>query len=110
MNMKEQTEKSPPLLQEKSVTITAPATSANLVCGFDVLGMALTNPQDRMTVTLREEPGISIRHTDGYELPVEPEKNVAGASLLALMDDLEEKPGFDVVIEKNIKPGSGLGS
>src|SRR6478736_4214993 len=100
----------PLLIKEKTVTISAPATSANLVCGFDILGMALTNPQDRMTVTLREEPGISIRHTDGYELPVEPEKNVAGASLLALIDEWKEKVGFEIIIDKRIKPGSGLGS
>ena len=90
--------------------VFAPATVANLVCGFDVLGMALQQPQDLMTVRLREEPGISIRHTDGYQLPTEPEKNVAGAALLALMEEYKIPVGFDITIEKCIKPGSGLGS
>jgi homoserine kinase len=94
----------------ETITAYAPATVANLVCGFDVLGMALNQPQDIMTVTIREEPGISIRHNDEYKLPTEPEKNVAGAALLALIDELPEKIGFDVTITKQIKPGSGLGS
>ena len=94
----------------KSITVEAPATIANLVCGFDVLGLALSNPQDRMTVTLREEPGLFIEHSDEYKLPTEPEKNVAGAALLAMSEELDEVLGLHVVIHKNIKPGSGLGS
>jgi homoserine kinase len=94
----------------KGVQIFAPATVANLVCGFDVLGMALQQPQDVMTMRLRDEPGIVISHADGYDLPVEPEKNVAGASLLALMEEYAEKVGFEIIIDKRIKPGSGLGS
>lgn len=92
------------------VTAYAPATVANLVCGFDVLGMALNQPQDIMTLSRREEPGLSIRHDDEYKLPTEPEKNVAGAALLALMEELPDKIGFDLTIKKCIKPGSGLGS
>lgn len=92
------------------ITAYAPATVANLVCGFDVLGMALKEPQDIMTLSRREEPGLSIRHDDEYKLPTEPEKNVAGAALLALMEELPEKTGFDLTIKKCIKPGSGLGS
>lgn len=94
----------------KGVKVLAPATVANLVCGFDVLGMALQQPQDIMEVRLRDEPGIVIQHADGYDLPVEPEKNVAGASLLALMEEYKEKVGFEIIIDKQIKPGSGLGS
>jgi homoserine kinase len=57
-----------------------------------------------------DEPGLRIRHTDGYALPVAPEKNVAGAALLALMEELPEPAGFELTITKCIKPGSGLGS
>ncbi len=95
---------------DETITVHAPATVANLVCGFDVLGMALNQPQDIMKLTLREKPGISIVHDDEYKLPTEPEKNVAGAALLALMEELPEKVGFELTIKKCIKPGSGLGS
>jgi homoserine kinase len=92
------------------IKVSAPATVANLVCGFDILGMALNDPQDSMEVSLIEEPVIRIKHADDYDLPVDPNKNVAGASLLALQDACENKIGFEVVIKKSIKPGSGLGS
>lgn len=94
----------------KSVQVYAPATVANLVCGFDVLGMALHRPDDLMTLSLKDEPGITIEHTDIYQLPTEPEKNVAGAALLAMLEELENPPGFHLVTDKRIKPGSGLGS
>jgi len=94
----------------KSVQVHAPATVANLVCGFDVLGMALHRPDDVMTLTLKDEPGITIEHTDIYQLPTEPEKNVAGAALLAMLEELDNPPGFHLVTDKRIKPGSGLGS
>ena len=45
----------------KKIKITAPATVANLVCGFDILGMALNDPQDEMELTLLEEPIINIK-------------------------------------------------
>jgi len=97
-------------LDNGRIRISAPATVANLVCGFDILGMALNDPQDSMEVSLLDEPVIRIKHADDYDLPVEPEKNVAGASLLALQDACEKKVGFEITITKSIKPGSGLGS
>ena len=94
----------------KKIKISAPATVANLVCGFDILGMALNDPNDIMEVSLLDEPVIRIKHADDYDLPVEPAKNVAGAALLALLEACDNKVGFEVVINKYIKPGSGLGS
>ena len=57
-----------------SIKIHAPATIANLVCGFDILGMALNHPQDEMELKLTDEPGIRIKHIDGYDLPTEPDR------------------------------------
>ncbi len=94
----------------KTVKILAPASVANLVCGFDVLGMALTDPADEMTMSLSKTPGIKIIHEDEYNLPEEPEKNVSGAALLAMMKELDPSVGFELRINKRIKPGSGLGS
>ena len=93
-----------------SIKVFAPATIANLVCGFDILGLALNDPKDVMEVTVSNNPGVRIKHLDNFNLPCVPEENVAGVSLLSLMQDLNENIGFDVTIEKKIKPGSGLGS
>ena len=94
----------------KSVKIFAPATIANLVCGFDVLGLALNDPYDVMEVTLSETPGIKIQHNDNFNLPTIPEENVAGVALLELMQETNNTFGFEIIIDKHIKPGSGLGS
>lgn len=94
----------------KTVKILAPASVANLVCGFDVLGMSLSDPADEMTMSLSDQPGIRIIHEDGYGLPEAPEKNVSGAALMAMMKELDPSIGFDLRINKSIKPGSGLGS
>ena len=95
---------------QRIIKIKAPATVANLVCGFDILGLALKDPEDIMEMSLSEKPGIRIKHTDGYDLPVDPEKNVAGAALLAFLQELKQDIGLNVSINKCIKPGSGLGS
>ena len=92
------------------VTVHAPATIANVGCGFDVLGLCLTAPYDVVRLTRRAQPGITIRHTDDYNLPADPNRNVAGAALLALLRAVPEPLGFDVTITKGIRPGSGIGS
>jgi homoserine kinase len=94
----------------KTVKVLAPASVANLVCGFDVLGMALADPADEMTMSLTKEPGIRIVHEDHYGLPEAAEKNVAGAAMLAMMKELDPSIGFYLKVNKCIKPGSGLGS
>ncbi|HVV04666.1 MAG TPA: hypothetical protein VHC96_10620, partial [Puia sp.] len=91
------------------ITIKCPATVANLVCGFDVLGMALEEPYDIMEVSLLDEPVVRISSGDGFPLPSDPAQNTAGAPLLAMQDELEKPVGFDVVIHKKLKPGSGVG-
>lgn len=94
----------------KKVVVHSPGTVANLVCGFDILGLALSEPYDIMEVTLIDEPKVTIQNLDTFNLPVEPEKNVAGVVLISVMEKLNNQFGFDVRIEKHIKPGSGIGS
>ena len=88
------------------------ATVANMVCGFDVLGFALNAPFDNVEVILIDSSEIVIHHTDSYGLSENPKENVAGVSLQALMNNSKmlKGKGFEIVIHKNIKPGSGLGS
>jgi homoserine kinase len=92
------------------VTIHSPATVANLVCGFDVLGMCLAEPCDVMHVKLLTEKKVIINNTNNHQLPTEPSQNTAGAPLLAMLEEINEEIGFEISIEKNIKPGSGIGS
>ena len=94
----------------KTVTVYSPGTVANLVCGFDILGLALKEPYDIMKVRLLDEPKVVITNKDEFNLPTDPHKNVAGVVLLSVMERMESNIGFDVEIEKHIKPGSGIGS
>ena len=97
-------------LQE--IEVFAPATIANISCGFDVMGCCLDAIGDVMFVKKTKHRGIIISKIHGEELPMEPEKNVAGVAIMALLAALDYKPdfGFDIEIDKRIKPGSGIGS
>ncbi len=104
------------------IKIKAPATVANMVCGFDILGFAVNSPYDEMEMRwmarAENEASITIINIDNYNLPTDPEKNVAGAALIAFLEEYEEKQNnssapkikFEVKINKLIKPGSGVGS
>jgi homoserine kinase len=94
----------------KEITIHAPATVANLVCGFDVLGLCLAEPYDIMKVRLLDKPQVIIRTTDQFPLPSDPSLNTAGAPLLEMLAVIKQDIGFEVTITKQIKPGSGIGS
>jgi len=94
----------------RSVQVLAPATVANLVCGFDVLGMCLNEPNDLMEIKLLDEKKIIIISADGYPLPLDPAQNTAGAPLVEMINELPGNIGFEVTIHKKIKPGSGIGS
>ena len=94
----------------KKVTVSSPATVANMVCGFDILGFAVNSPSDVLSVSLTEEPGVHIINEDEYDLPTDPEKNVSGAALLALLDKAPDVKGLILTSKKQIKPGSGIGS
>jgi homoserine kinase len=92
------------------ITVLAPATVSNVVCGFDCLGFALGEPQDLMTVRKIVEREIRITHLDDHGLPTDPSRNVAGVALGAFLDKSGADHGFEIEITKHIKPGSGIGS
>ena len=94
-----------------SATAFAPASVGNVAVGFDILGHTVAALGDRVTVTRREQPGVSIRAITGVviDLPLAAEKNTAGMAALALQRGLDLPFGFDVAVEKGIPLGSGLG-
>ena len=94
----------------KGVRLFAPASIANISCGFDVLGLCLENIGDYMEIRRSEKAGIHISSIKGQDLPLEANKNVAGVAGLALLEAHNPQLGFEILIEKNIKPGSGIGS
>ncbi|MFI5150738.1 MAG: homoserine kinase [Bacteroidia bacterium] len=97
-------------MKKKSIVVHSPATVANLVCGFDILGLALNHPFDRIKLSLRDDSLIQIAHKDGFGLPEDAKQNVIGVALAALQKAVPGMPGFDVECHKGIMPGSGIGS
>ncbi|MGB1308943.1 MAG: homoserine kinase [Oceanihabitans sp.] len=92
------------------IKIFSPATVANVSCGFDVLGFCLDTVGDEMVIKKTFEKGIKITKIEGFDLPFEIKKNVAGVAALAMYEDANPDCGFEIEILKKIKPGSGIGS
>jgi homoserine kinase len=97
-------------MKNKTIKVLAPATVANVACGFDVLGFALSDINDELVMRIVPKKGVTIINKDDFNLPTEPTQNVIGVSLLAMLAEIDEEIGFEVESTKNIKPGSGIGS
>lgn len=94
----------------EQIKVFAPATVANLSCGFDVLGCCLDNVGDEMLIRTNDLNEVRITRITGQDLPLEADKNVAGVAVKALLQKLDSDQGFDIEIDKKILPGSGIGS
>jgi len=96
------------------VRVFAPASVANVGCGFDVLGFAIHEPGDEIVARVRDEAGVAITaiHGDGGKLPLNIDKNTAGVAATAMLQDLSDDISFGIELElhKKMPLGSGLGS
>ena len=75
----------------KSIRAFAPATVANVSCGFDILGFALDAPGDEVEVKLTKSPGVIINNITGDNgmLSTDPNVNTAGVSVKAFLDFID---------------------
>ena len=92
------------------IKIFSPASVSNLCCGFDVLGFSIDGIGDELRITKSTNKGVNIKEIKGYNVPLENNKNTASVAAQALLDHLKINEGFDIEINKKIKPGSGIGS
>jgi len=93
-----------------TIKIFAPATVANVSCGFDILGFAINAVGDEMILTKTIEKGVTISNIEGAELTFNSTKNAASVVTLAMLDKANADFGIDMQLFKKVKPGSGLGS
>ncbi|MBP9926994.1 MAG: homoserine kinase [Cyclobacteriaceae bacterium] len=96
----------------KSVKAFAPATVANVCCGFDILGFAVDAPGDEVKVTWRKDSEIKVKSIlgDGGKLPYEADKNTASVAIISFLKELDSNQGVDIELIKNLPLGSGMGS
>ncbi|KTD51032.1 homoserine kinase [Legionella quateirensis] len=96
--------------QLNTVTVFAPATCANVIVGFDVLGFAVDGLGDEITLKKSKEPGLEIESITGIEhIPFTVNKNTATVALNAMLEFLKMEQGFKIHIKKGIPLSSGLG-
>lgn len=92
-----------------AITAFAPATSANVAVGFDLLGYPIADLGDKVTLTRQDQQNITIDRISNDAIPLDSAKNSATVAIQAMCDDLNIVPQFRVEIEKGIPLSSGLG-
>ncbi|WP_259066215.1 homoserine kinase [Mucilaginibacter sp. X4EP1] len=95
------------------IHVFAPATVANVVCGFDVLGFAVNEPGDEVIMRLANKPGITISKItgDNGRLPLDAAKNTVSVSVQHYLKSINRTHiGLDIELHKKMPIGSGLGS
>ncbi|WP_307372702.1 homoserine kinase [Microbacterium sp. W4I4] len=96
---------------ERTVTVTVPATSANLGPGFDTLGLALS-VYDTLTVSAFTDDRLEIEVTGSgaEEIPRDASNLVVRSIAHVYADAGREMPGLRISAENGVPHGRGLGS
>ncbi|MHA7131609.1 homoserine kinase [Algoriphagus namhaensis] len=96
----------------KRIKAFAPATVANVSCGFDILGFALDSLGDTVELLATEAPGLRVKSItgDGGKLPLAADQNTCTIAIQAMLDAMGSQQGFDVHLQKGLPLGSGMGS
>lgn len=97
---------------KNEVRVFAPATVANIACGFDIMGFAIDEPGDEVVIRISGKSGVKITQISGDQgrLPLDAALNTAGKPLLSMVEKLGITCGIEVEIHKKMPLGSGLGS
>ncbi|GAB4548844.1 MAG: homoserine kinase [Phycisphaerales bacterium] len=94
----------------------APCTAANLGPGYDLVGLALDGPGDRVTVTVEPapEPSATLERISGAagidELPPATDDNSVVVAALETLRAAKVGARARVTLHKGLPVGSGLGS
>ncbi|MFT3791763.1 MAG: homoserine kinase [Rudaea sp.] len=92
-------------------TAFSPASIGNLGIGFDILGQSFAGAGDHATVRRIQSGKVQVAaiRNAPVALPLDAEKNTAGAALIALREALNLPFGFEIELDKGIPFGSGMG-
>lgn len=96
----------------KKITAFAPATVANFVCGYDILGFAIEGIGDEVSVSFNQKFentfALLSSHRELQQLP--PEKNVAFEMVKQVQQAIGRTDGIHIELNKKMPLNSGLGS
>ena len=95
-----------------SIKVFAPATVANVTCGFDILGFAVDQPGDEVILKKSDSGRVKILKITGDDgaLPLDPDKNTCSVVIKMFLKDIDSDQGIDIYLDKKMPLGSGLGS
>jgi homoserine kinase len=96
----------------KSIKVFAPATVANVACGFDVMGFAINSPGDEVVMRLTDTKEVVITKIEGDngKLPLVAEKNTVSITVKKYLEFFDIAQGVEIELYKKMPLGSGLGS
>ena len=99
-------------MKNKSISVFAPASVANVGCGYDILGFALHEPGDKVIMHLNDTGKVTLDRVegDGGLLPRDPGKNIVSAVVNYFLKKTGITQGVSIELYKQMPFGSGLGS
>lgn len=101
-------------MSKTGIKVFAPATVANMACGYDLMGFALEQPGDEIIGRLVDNrPGVHITNIygDKGKLSRETMQNTASVAAQKFLDHIGDPTiGIEMDIYKKMPFGSGMGS
>ncbi|MBN1109633.1 MAG: homoserine kinase [Methanomassiliicoccales archaeon] len=93
--------------------VISPSTIANVGPGFDVFGIALNEPCDRIEVRRSSEPGVRVESITGagsFAVTLSSTRNTAAVAASKVLGTAKADFGLSMRIDKGVRPASGMGS
>lgn len=91
-----------------SIRVRAPATTANMGAGFDVCGMALSEPFDEFAFL--KSASWSVTNETAYLAATDEQKSVFAFVWAAMKEKFGLSGSLSIAAKKGIKPSAGMGS
>ena len=82
----------------KTVRVFAPASIANLGCGFDIMGLALDEVGDVREMSVSDGDGLTIKNESGVPLPEDIELNVVTPVVRKFLEMTGNKAQVDIAL------------
>jgi homoserine kinase len=93
----------------QTATACAPGSIGNVGPGIDIVGLAVAGLGDRVTLTRRGGPGITILDAGHADLPTDPSRHASAIAAAAVFRRAGFDDGVDMVVAKGLPLSGGQG-